>query len=172
MVTVVTGIAASLALVGCGSFSQSTNAVTTFISPYHMEVVQGNFVSKEQVDALKPGMTRNQVRDVLGTPLIVSLFHSDRWDYVFTLKRQGIASQARRLTVYFKSDVLEHFDGDEMPSEADFVAKLESRKLGKEPLLEAAPESLQKFAPSKPAQVPPPPAAITDNYPPLESALP
>jgi outer membrane protein assembly factor BamE len=47
-------------------------------------VVQGNFVSREQVEFLKPGMTRQQVRDVLGTPLVASLFHADRWDYVFT----------------------------------------------------------------------------------------
>ena len=60
------------------------------ITPYKVEVVQGNFVSKEQVEALKPGMSRQQVRDILGTPLVTSVFHGDRWDYVFTLKRQGV----------------------------------------------------------------------------------
>ena len=52
--------------------------------------MQGNFVSKEQVEALRPGMSRQQVRDILGTPLVTSVFHADRWDYVFTIKRQGV----------------------------------------------------------------------------------
>ncbi|HMS27888.1 MAG TPA: outer membrane protein assembly factor BamE, partial [Burkholderiaceae bacterium] len=56
--------------------------------PYKIDVAQGNFVSKEQISALKLGMPRAQVMDILGTPLLVSVFHADRWEYVFTLKRQ------------------------------------------------------------------------------------
>ena len=90
--------------------------------------MQGNFVSKEQVEALKPGMSRQQVRDILGTPLVTSVFHADRWDYVFTLKRQGVPPQERKLAVFFKGDVLERFEGDEMPSEAEFVATLDNKR--------------------------------------------
>lgn len=158
-------------LTGCSTLGLDVNQLASTISPYHMEVVQGNFVSKEQVEFLKPGMTRAQVREVLGTPLMVSLFHKDRWDYVFTLRRQGVTSQTRRLSVFFKGDTLERYEGDEMPSEAEFVAQLESsKKLGKVPVLEASPESLKKFAPTTPPQpraTPPAPAAVT--YPPLES---
>jgi outer membrane protein assembly factor BamE (lipoprotein component of BamABCDE complex) len=78
---------------------------------YKAEVAQGNFVSKEQVAALKLGMPRLQVADILGTPLLVSVFHADRWEYVFNLKRQGIATPSYKLTVYFKGDALEKIDG-------------------------------------------------------------
>lgn len=161
----------SLVLGGCSTFDNATNRLATVISPYRMEVVQGNFVSKEQVEALKPGMTRNQVRDVLGTPLLASVFHSNRWDYVFTLHRQGIVNQSRHLSVFFKGDVLERFEGDTMPSEAEFVATLESdRKLGKVPNLQADPASLLKFAPAgPPAARATAPAAESPSYPPLEA---
>ncbi len=168
--SVMSCVGVSLLLTGCGSLGTSTNRVLTLVSPYRLEVVQGNFVSKEQVAALKPGMTRNQVRDILGTSLLVSIFHSNRWDYVFTLHRQGVDTQSRRLSVFFNGDVMERFEGDDMPSETEFVAQLESnRKLGKIPLLQADPEGLKKFAPARaPAVNPPPPSAVSDNYPPLE----
>ncbi len=85
--------------------------------------MQGNFVSREQVQALQPGMGRQQVRDILGTPLVTSLFHADRWEYVFTLKRPGEDIQTRKLTVFFQGDTLARFEGDEMPSETEFVAR-------------------------------------------------
>ena len=144
---------------GCGTFDNVTQRFAGAITPYKVEIVQGNFVSREQVAALKPGMSRLQVREVLGTPLVTSVFHGDRWDYVFTLKRQGVAPQSRRLTVFFKDQVLERFEGDEMPTEAEFVATLDNkRKDAKVPVLEASEESLKQFspAPAAPAQVPPP----------------
>ncbi|MDB5881093.1 MAG: Outer rane lipoprotein omlA precursor-like protein [Ramlibacter sp.] len=170
-------VAACLAIAGCGSFDGATRRVADSITPYKVEVVQGNFVSKEQVQALKPGISRQQVRDVLGTPLVASVFHSDRWDYIFTLKRNGVQEQARRLTLYFKGDTLERFDGDEMPSEAEFVATLDNkRKNAKVPVLEASEESLNKASTAAPAgaaatptpaapETPPP----TTSYPPLET---
>ena len=159
-----------LSMAGCSSLGLSTDSLTRLASPYRVEVVQGNFVSSEQVAALKAGMTRNQVRDILGSALLVSIFHADRWDYVFTLQRRGLESQSRRLSVFFKGDLMDRFEGDAMPSETEFVAKLESsRKLGKIPPMQADPESLKKFAPASPPSArPPPPAAVSDNYPPLE----
>ena len=74
---------------------------------YQHEVVQGNFVSKEQVQALRAGMPRQAVREILGTPLVTSVFHAERWDYAFTIRRQGSEPQLRRFTVYFKGDVLD-----------------------------------------------------------------
>ena len=64
------------------------------VTPYKVEVVQGNFVSKEQVEQLKPGMSRQQVRELLGTSLLTDVFHANRWDYVFTIRRQGTDQQA------------------------------------------------------------------------------
>ena len=145
-------VAASLALTACGSFgggSTSTSAINpvNWLTPYRMDVIQGNFISKEQVDMLKTGMSRNQVKEVLGTPLLTSLFHADRWDYVFTLKRQGVEPQAYKYTVFFTGDQLIRFEGDAMPSEVEFISKLDNqRKLGKVPVLEATPEQLNKAA--------------------------
>ena len=156
---------------GCGTFDNATQRVAGLVTPYKVEVVQGNFVSKEQVEAVKPGMSRQQVRDILGTPLVTSVFHSDRWDYVFTLKRQGVQTQERKLAVFFKGDVMERVVGDEMPSEADFVATLDNkRKDAKVPVLEASEEALKRFSADKPAALAPTPAAPppATSYPPLE----
>jgi outer membrane protein assembly factor BamE len=166
------GLAACAMLGACGSISNATQGWASSLAPYKVEVVQGNFISKEQVEALKPGMSRQQVRDILGTPLVASVFHADRWDYVFTLRRQGVQAQARRLTVYFKGSELERFEGDTMPSEAEFVATLDNkRKQAKVPVLEASEESLKKFGgkpAAQPATEPQAPPAV--NYPPLEPA--
>lgn len=184
-------VAASLALTACGSFGGSstrTSAINpvNWLTPYRMDVIQGNFISKEQVDVLQAGMSRNQVKEVLGTPLLTSLFHADRWDYVFTLKRQGVESQAYKYTVFFTGDQLVRFGGDAMPSEAEFISKLDNqRKLGKVPVLEATPEQLNKAAEksttAKAADaaaakaLPPVPSssgATAATYPPLESPKP
>ncbi len=164
--------ATGAALSACGTIDSVTSRMAQSITPYRVEVVQGNFVSREQVEALRPGMTRQQVREVLGTPLLTSVFHADRWDYVFTLKRQGVEPQARRLTVYFQGPAMERFEGDTMPSEAEFVATLD-KSTGKRrvPVLEATEAQLGRFqgTPSSaaaPAPLEPPPAA---NYPPLEA---
>lgn len=92
--------------------------VPTFIQPYRPDVPQGNIVTREMVEQLSTGMTRDQVRFLLGTPLVASMFHENRWDYVYHLKRgKGSEVQTRRLTVFFKEGRLEHFTADEMPPE-------------------------------------------------------
>ncbi|HRI69290.1 MAG TPA: outer membrane protein assembly factor BamE, partial [Polyangium sp.] len=96
--------ASAAAMSGCSSVDSLSRGITDSITPYRVEVVQGNFVSREQVEALRTGMTRQQVREVLGSPLLTSVFHADRWDYVFILKRQGVEPQARKLAVYFKGE--------------------------------------------------------------------
>jgi outer membrane protein assembly factor BamE len=112
------------------------------------------------------------VRQILGTPLVSSLFHGDRWDYVFTLRRRGVEPQRRHLTVWFKDDMMDRAEGDTMPSEAEFVSTLEAKnRPGKVPRLEATEEELRAFPKSaRPAAAEPPPAPAATNYPPLESA--
>ncbi|MDB5945462.1 MAG: Outer rane lipoprotein omlA precursor-like protein [Ramlibacter sp.] len=166
--------AACVTLAACGSVDGLTSRVAGSITPYRVEIVQGNFVSREQVEALRPGMTRQQVREVLGTPLMTSVFHADRWDYVFTLKRQGVEPQARKLTVFFKGNTMDRFEGDTMPSEAEFVATLDKKaRPGKIPVLEASDATLGKFPSAPPATAATPAAAAEPappaNYPPLES---
>ena len=156
----------------CSSFDQASNRVAAIVTPYQVEVVQGNFISAEQARALQKGMTRTQVRDVLGSPLLASMFHADRWDYVFTIRRKGVDLPPKRLAVFFKDGVFVRSEGDEMPSETEFVKTIDStRKLGKVPPLSASAEQLAKVA--RPADTtdaapPPPPLPRNKTYPPLE----
>ncbi|WP_354443030.1 outer membrane protein assembly factor BamE [Ottowia thiooxydans] len=164
--------ALAVTLTACSSFNRATLGVADAITLYKPEVVQGNFVSKEQVAALQPGMTRLQVRDVLGTPLLASVFHGDRWDYVFSLRRQGVEPQNFRLTVYFEGDTLARFEGDDMPSETEFVQRISRKRDVKVPVLEATEAQLANFparaASDAPAAAPATDVAPSGNYPPLE----
>jgi outer membrane protein assembly factor BamE len=82
------GLLAVLLLGGCQALQSSDNFLG-FITPYRVEVVQGNVLTKEQVALVKPGLNKVQVRDILGSPLLTDVFHADRWDYAFTIRRQG-----------------------------------------------------------------------------------
>jgi outer membrane protein assembly factor BamE len=86
------------------------------ITPYRMEIQQGNFVSQEMVAQLKPGMTKEQVRFVLGTPMVTDIFHSDRWDYVYWRETSQGAREQRKLTVLFEKGELARLDGDVVSS--------------------------------------------------------
>ena len=165
--------AASLLLAACSTIDDPMARAIRKVTPFRVEVVQGNFVSKEQVQALRVGMSRNQVKDILGTPLIASVFHSDRWDYAFTIVRKGTQPQQRQLSVYFKDDVYVRFEGDDLPSESEFAERIavpEGRKVV--PRLEATSKELEKFQKNSPAPVnttPKPAAPPADKtYPPLE----
>ena len=161
-------------LAGCSSLNGASARVAGIISPYKMDIVQGNVVTREQFDQLKNGMQRAQVREILGTALLVSVFHADRWDYVFTLKQQGVAPQARKVTVFFKNDLVDRTEADPLASEAEFVATLKSPSLSKSvPNLVATDESLMKFPlPSKPAAAAATPVTLPTDYPPLEAPRP
>ncbi len=166
--------AALTVLSACSSVTSRLPSVTSFVTPYKIDILQGNVVTREQAAALQPGMTRDQVRDILGSPLLASVFHADRWDYVFTFRRQGQEPQQRRLTTFFKADVLERFEADELPSEAEFVASLDAgRKFDKVPQLQATEAQLKAFdernKTTAPAMPTAPAAAPATSYPPLET---
>ena len=157
-------VCASLA--GCGLRSGLTN--DTF-KPYVPEVVQGNFVSKEQRQAISPGMARAQVKDILGTPLVTSLFHADRWDYAFSIRRQGVPPQSFQLTVFFKGDLVASVEGGDLPSESEFVERLvQQRQAARVPNLQASEEDLKKFPVQKAPGDTPVPVPLPASYPPLE----
>ncbi len=83
------------------------------LSPHRIEIQQGNFISQEMVGQLKSGMTRDQVRFALGTPLVADVFHVDRWDYLFVRQRANSREvERRRISVFFEQDVLARIEGD------------------------------------------------------------
>ena len=73
--------------------------VPTVITPYRIDIQQGNLLTQEMVAKLKPGMTRAQVRFTLGSPLVVDPFRTDRWDYVYMYQKQGKETERRNITV-------------------------------------------------------------------------
>ena len=163
-------LACALGLAGCESLQSSENFLG-LITPYKVEVVQGNVVTKEQVDAIKPGLSRAQVRDILGSPLLTDLVHADRWDYVFTIRRQGTEPQSRRIVVLFDGDKMKSIEGaDELPAERDFVASIDTFKTSRNaPPLALTPEQIQALpVPPKAPVVEAAASAPTRSYPPLE----
>lgn len=83
---------------------------------YKIDVQQGNIVTQDMVDKLKPGMTKSQVRFVLGTPLIVDAFRDNRWDYVYMRQEKGELVEQERLTIFFENEILTHFENYLLPS--------------------------------------------------------
>jgi len=88
--------------------------------PFRHSVQQGNWVTQEQIVTLAPGMTREQVRFVLGSPTLTSALHADRWDYPYYYQPGTGAPQERRFTVWFESDRLLRWSGDEQPEVQPF----------------------------------------------------
>jgi outer membrane protein assembly factor BamE len=110
--TGVTGGVLALALAACGS--------TEWGFPYRPNIQQGNWITAEQVERLEPGMTREQVRFLLGTPTLQDIFRSDRWDYPYYSKPGYGEPEQRRFSVWFEGDSLVRWEGDAQPDRQPF----------------------------------------------------
>ena len=97
------------------------------LKPYRIDIQQGNFVSSEIMAQLRDGMkrpegmTRDQVKFLLGTPLVTDVFHADRWDYVFRLRRGNGELITSHVSVFFKENKLERVDGTLLPTEKEYI---------------------------------------------------
>ena len=122
-----------ITLAGCATIENYAPFIRQ-LGVYKLDINQGNFISQDMVDKLKNGMTRQQVRVVVGTPLVTSAFRDNRWDYVYEYQRDGRVREHRQFTVYFKDDVLARWEGDEMPaSVADLNRAAAARALPEAP---------------------------------------
>lgn len=101
-----------------------TRRLFGFLSPYRIDIQQGNFVSREMVSQLKEGMTREQVRFVMGTPMLTDLFHADRWDYPFRIRKGNGELTSSLVTVHFKGNLLVRFDGADLPTEQEYLSRI------------------------------------------------
>lgn len=119
--------AASLGLSGCSTLSDGWDSASSVWDAiplsiedapllYKPEILQGNVVTQAQVDKLRPGMSRRQVRFVLGTPTLQDVFHANRWDYPYTRGEGSIPSERKFLSVYFEKDRLSRITGDLHPN--------------------------------------------------------
>jgi len=97
----------SLALAGCGG---------TII--HRVDIQQGNAVAPESFARLKTGMTKNEVRQLLGTPLLTDVFHANRWDYYFRNEKRGVLVEQNRFSVHFENDKVVRVEGGPTPSAA------------------------------------------------------
>jgi outer membrane protein assembly factor BamE len=164
-------LAAPLLLAGCDSLQRS-DSLLGVITPYRIDIVQGNAVTKEQMALIRPGLTRLQVRDVLGSPLLADPFHADRWDYLFTLRRPGAELQRRSVIVFFEGERVKSVQApDDLPSEREFVASISRIKDPRAPRLELSEAERAALPPPRKRETPAPePVGPVRSYPPLEGA--
>lgn len=101
----------ALSLSACGNFSS-----LDFPGVYKIGIPQGNIITQEMVDQLRPGMTKRQVIFVMGTPLVRDPFNQDRWDYIYSFQPGGGERGQESISVFFEDDALIRFAGDFTPS--------------------------------------------------------
>ncbi|HGO7725371.1 TPA: outer membrane protein assembly factor BamE [Neisseria meningitidis] len=111
--TLILALSALLGLAAC-----SAERVSLFPS-YKLKIIQGNELEPRAVAALRPGMTKDQVLLLLGSPILRDAFHTDRWDYTFNTSRNGIIKERSNLTVYFENGVLVRTEGDVLQNAAE-----------------------------------------------------
>ncbi|MDP4302236.1 outer membrane protein assembly factor BamE [Leptothrix discophora] len=171
---VAAALLAAITLAGCAASADPDRRFAGLITPYRMEVVQGNVVTQEMAAQLRPGLTREQVRGLLGSPLLADVFHADRWDYVFTIRRQGAAPQRRHVTVLFQNDKVLSFEAPQLPSEREFVDAIDVAKVERRSVpLALSDDQLRQLPLPKPAETAAAPAGSAASaparaYPPLE----
>ena len=108
-----TAVLAATLAIGClAAYGCSSVPRIPGITPYKPDIQQGNFVSPDMLAQLKPGMSKEQVRFLLGTPLLVDIFHADRWDYVYWREAPSGRREQRRIAVFFEDGRLARVDGD------------------------------------------------------------
>ncbi len=114
---------ASLLTAGCSTVDEVGDVIprTLESSPimYKIDIQQGNVVDQEMINRLQPGMSKSQVRYIMGTPLLVDVFHQDRWDYHYSLKKNREPMEKRRVTLFFENDRLARIQGDLRPLPVD-----------------------------------------------------
>jgi outer membrane protein assembly factor BamE len=133
------------------------------LGPHKIDIQQGNVVTKDMLDKLQPGMTRNQVRFVLGTPLLVDPFRNDRWDYTYSLNKAGERIEPRLLKVFFKDDKMVRYEGD-------VVADAKAGTAATKPAAVDVKPKDKPAADAKPAVVEPAPAAPASATPARDAA--
>jgi outer membrane protein assembly factor BamE len=99
-----------------------------FLRPYRPDIQQGNFVSREMISQLREGMTQDQVRFILGTPLLTDVFHANRWDYPFRIKKGNGETTSSRVTLHFQDNRLTRIEGGDLPTEADYLSRIAGEK--------------------------------------------
>jgi outer membrane protein assembly factor BamE len=109
-------LALAIALSGCSDFSMPSFSMPKLPGIHKYDVQQGNVITQDMIDQLKPGMTKSQVRFIMGTPLIEDTFNQDRWDYYYSLDPAKGEEVRERVAIFFDNDQLVGFRGDYLPN--------------------------------------------------------
>lgn len=142
---------------GCGS---------TRLGPHRIDVQQGNAIDQENIARLKPGLSRSQVRFLLGTPLVIDPFRNDRWDYIYTFHKAGKLTEEKRVTLHFDGDLLARIEGDVPAVAAPSTAVAQSEETTPQPKL------AQVATPGELAAAVPRPAPVVVPAVPVQPAAP
>ena len=122
----------------------SKSKIGQVFKPYRPDRVQGNFISKEQLDRVKVGMDREEIKVILGTPLLNSAMHPNRWDYVFAFKRGDTQLvDQRQVTLIFEKDLLKEVKADQLPTEYELIAEIDGIKSDRRPQRKAVTKELE-----------------------------
>jgi outer membrane protein assembly factor BamE len=153
---------ALVGLTACQGFTRfnedSKSKLGKVLKPYRPDMVQGNFISKEQLQRLKLGMDREEVKVVLGTPLITSVMHPNRWDYVFAFKRGDTQLvEQRQVTLLFEKDILKKITADDLPTEYELIAEIDGIKSSRRVQRKAVAPELESQHPAPTVQTIPNP---------------
>ena len=103
------------------ALTSCTTIATHFPGVYAIDIQQGNIINQEMVDQLRPNMTKRQVLYVMGTPMLVDVFHKQRWDYIYSDQPGGDDRVQKRITLFFNGDELANIQGDFRPSSQPVV---------------------------------------------------
>lgn len=132
LITITASITLSASLSGCSTISEWTLGLPEYASElplmYRPTVQQGNVITQEMVNKLKPGMSKRQVTYILGTPALVDSFHLDRWDYVYTLKENTEEMVQKNVSLHFADDQLTRISGDYRPEPVDEMAVADKKE--------------------------------------------
>jgi outer membrane protein assembly factor BamE len=88
----------------------------SYFAPYKIDIQQGNIVAQESVDKLKLGMTRSEVKNLLGTPLVSDIYHTDRWDFIYSMRKGWTVEEQRKLMLTFEKELLTKIEGQGLPN--------------------------------------------------------
>jgi outer membrane protein assembly factor BamE len=126
-------IASSVLLGGCSNFSMSDISMPDIKVPdsipdlvHKVEIQQGNIINQKMINKLEPGMSKRQVRFIMGSPMISDTFHAERWDYLYRFHKSGHApTETKRVSLHFDNDQLVRIEGDirPLPVEDDVAKK-------------------------------------------------
>ncbi len=112
----IAAIGIGLTLAACSSADRTRSG---FLEPYRISIPQGNYVNQQMLDQVREGMSRDQVKLALGSPLLTDAFHPERWDYIFRFQYANGETQLRRVTIRFQDDRVSAIKSDPLPARDD-----------------------------------------------------